>query len=529
MFCIFIHPHLSQVQNMLTLIGALAILPRDAVARVMGMVTTQSTLTAASGKIESKVPKATGADEAKDDETTESATDEAEVVDSTVTAVESKGATAAEAAAEAGKSTTKCESRWTQLWLGLIAETLRRGYGASQNDMTPAEEMDMVGQILNTPGSDVLASGADSIIAALAGTATEPTTTPAATGSTGNAAKQSDSSLQETSSWRDACLPRMDKRVREAFGMLGLESADRLPGGTKAASMATCRRRVRDWTDKALEEVDSAGRSVLKRMVFNFFPDEASAAAASKATPTMSKVTCQNLLVAGKVLRCAAQKTGTKPRHIQTAAAFFDCWWGLEREFKATLDERGGVAPSEWLVTVRKALTTGVTTQTGAQTKLQGNVFKCLQNMPRIKMDCTQLARACQLMGVQTVMGRRNKAARSMLASNAYFDIGAAKAVDAFKQHWRTEFQHQCLAQRDKLKLQALARRNIRHMAQTRDIWCFIGLLNHTVQERNGQEWTELLLLFQHKVLAPKLLSIMPFCLYCVGNFDSLTHLSDVY
>ena len=468
----------------------------------MGL-TTEASPAAASGKIESKVPKATGADEVKDDDATESVTYEEVVFESPVEAVESKGLTAAEATAEAEKSKTKCESRWTQLWLGLVAETLRRGYCAAQHDMTPAEEMDMVGQILNTPGPDVLATGARSILAALTGTATDPATTAAKSG-TGDVTDKPDSSLQEAPSWRDARLPRMDKRVREAFGMLGLESADRIPGGTKAASVAACRRRVRDWTDKALTEVDSEGRSVLKRMVFNFFPDEASAAAASKATPNMTKVTRQNLVVAGKALRTAAQKTGTKPRHIQTAAAFFDCWWSVEREFKTTLDNRGGVAPSEWLITVRKALTTGVIQKTNSQTKRQGNLFKCLLNMPRIKMDCAQMAQYCQVMSVQTVMGRRNKAARSMLASNAYFDIGAPNAVDAFKQHWRTEFQRQSLSQREKLQLQALARRNIRYMAQTRDIWCFIGLLNHTVQERNGREWTELLLLFQHKVVTPK-------------------------
>ena len=110
------------------------------------------------------------------------------------------------------------------------------------------------------------------------------------------------------------------------------------------------------------------------------------------------------------------------------------------------------------------------------------------------------MAQACRLMSVQTLLGRRNKSARSMLSSGSYFDIGDATALDAFHLHWENEARRQSLSEREKLKAQAVARRSLHHMAQTRDIWCFIGLLNETVQERNGQEWNELMLLFQHKV-----------------------------
>jgi len=254
---------------------------------------------------------------------------------------------------------------------------------------------------------------------------------------------------------------------------------------------------VREWADRASTQVDSEGRSILKRMVFNYSPDGAAAPAAAKAKVSQdaSRVTWQNLQAAGKILRAAAQKAEIKPRNIQTAATFFDCWWGVEQKFKATMDARGGVAPSEWLQLVRKALTAEAS---GTHKTPQGNLFKCLRNIPRVKMDCAQMAHFCRLMSVQTLLGRRNKAARSMLASNSYFDIGDATALRSFNLHWRNEFLRQSLTQREKLKLQALARRNIRCMAQTRDIWAFIGLLNHTVQERNGPEWTELLLLFQH-------------------------------
>merc|ERR1712046_110452 len=129
-------------------------------------------------------------------------------------------------------------------------------------------------------------------------------------------------------------------------------------------------------------------------MVFNFVPDVA-AAAKAKATPSESKVTRQNLHVAGRILRTAAQKTGTKPRQIQTAATFFDCWWGVERKFKETMDARGGMAPPEWLLAVRKALTTDTKIVTGTHAKRQGNLFKCLQSIPRVKMDYTQLAHVC--------------------------------------------------------------------------------------------------------------------------------------
>jgi len=474
----------DKVQNMLTLIGALAILPHEAVARVMRMTAAQT------------VPPSAPVKESKGD-------DNVAVAQPAIAAIP-KAAVAGDsaipkAAVVAGESTAKHGIQWRKLWLGLIAETLRRGMGGRQNDMTPAEEIDMVTQIMNGWGPDVLASGASSIIAALSGTAHSATNSE---GDKGGASAKADpqNRSEETSSWRNVNMPRMDKRVREAWALLGRESADLVPGGTKATTMTTCRRRVREWADKALTEVDSEGRSILKRMVFNYFPDKAAAEGAAKAKSGASRVTWQNLQVAGKILRAAAQKAETKPRHIQTAAKFFDWWWSVERKFKATIDARGGVAPSEWLASVRKALTADAQTTADTHKARQGNLFKCLQNIPRVKMDCTQMAHACRVMSVQALLGRRNKAARGMLSSKSYFDIGAATAIRDFNRYWRTEFQRQSLTQREKLKLQALGRRSIRHMAQTRDIWCFIGLLNHTIQERNGQEWTELLLLFQHKV-----------------------------